>query len=350
MPSSVTLRMVAEKAGVSIGTASQAINNRSNVSPETRARVAEAAFALGYRIKERVVQPDDHQLSVVGMLTMHDIGTEAAPNIFYSHVQSGVEIECRRRNLGLMFSTIDVDTKKRPIGWPTMIREQRIDGLILIGTFIEDTIDQLQGQVAIPIVLVDGYAPNLPFDSVLTDNIQGAFSAVEHLIKKGHTHIGLIGWNSDALASIQERKEGYLRALQAYGIERAYIEESVLDRRPAFEATQRLLRRSPEVTAIFAGNDETAIGVLNGAQDLGCSIPGELSVVGFDNIDLAGEIKPALTTVHVYKNWMGILGVRTLIERSRNPDQPKVTTVVSTQLVIRSSVNSLFERSAYDGQ
>ncbi len=271
---------------------------------------------------------------------MHDVGTEAAPNIFYSHVQAGVEIECRRRDLSLMFSTIDVDTKKRPIGWPTMIREQRIDGLILIGTFIEDTIDRLQGQIGVPIVLVDGYAPSLPFDSVLTDNIQGAFSAVEHLIKKGHTHIGLIGWNPDALTSIYERKEGYLRALHAYGIERSYIEESVLDRRPGYEAVERLLKRSPEVTAIFAANDETAIGVLNGIQALGLNIPEDISLVGFDNIELAGEIKPALTTVHVYKNWMGILGVRTLIDRSRNPDQPKVTTVVSTQLIVRNSVST----------
>ena len=350
MPSGATLRMVAEKAGVSIGTASQAINDRSNVSPETRARVLEAATALGYRIKEQTFQPDDTQLSVVGMLTMHDMGTEAAPNIFYSHVQAGVEIECRRRNLSLMFSTIDVDPKKRPIGWPHMIREQRIDGLILIGTFIEDTIDRLQEQIDVPIVLVDGYAPNLPFDSVLTDNIQGAFSAVEHLIKKGHTHIGLIGWNPDAFTSIQERKEGYLRALHTYGIDQAYIEESILDRRPAYEAVQRLLKRSPEVTALFVANDETAIGIMNGFQSLGLNIPDDMSLVGFDNIELAGEIKPALTTVHVYKNWMGILGVRTLIERSRNPDQPKITTIVSTQLVIRNSVGSHSNGSAQTGQ
>ncbi len=341
MPSTATLRMVAEKAGVSVGTASQAINNRANVSSETRARVLEAATALGYRVKEPMIRAADHQIAVVGMLTMHDIGSVAAPNVFYSHVQAGVEIECRRQDLHLMFSTIDVDSKKRPIGWPTMLREQRIDGLILIGTFIEDTIDRIKEQLTAPIILVDAYAPNLPFDSVLTDNIQGAFSAVEHLVKKGHTHIGLIGWNPATLTSIHERKEGYLRALKAYGIDREYIEESVLDRQPAFDAVQRLLKRSPEVTAIFAANDETAIGVLNGAQALGLSVPNDLSLVGFDNIDLAGEIKPSLTTVHVYKNWMGIFGVRTLIERARNPDQPKIATIVSTQLVVRDSVKSL---------
>ncbi len=341
MPSTATLRMVAEQAGVSIGTASQAINNRSNVSAETRARVLEAATALGYRVKEPMIQADDPQLAVVGMLTMHDIGTEAAPNVFYSHVQSGVEIECRRRDLHLMFSTIDVDSKKRPTGWPAMIRDQRIDGLILIGTFIEDTIDRIQEQLAVPIVLVDAYAPNLPFDSVLTDNVQGAFSAVEHLIKKGHKHIGLIGWRPEAFISIHERKEGYLRALKAYGIEREYIEESVLDRQPGFDAAQRLLKRSPEVTAIFAANDETAIGVLNGIQALGRTVPNDLSLVGFDNIDLSGEIRPALTTVHVYKNWMGIFGVRALIERARNPDQPKIAALVSTQLVVRNSVKNL---------
>ncbi len=342
MASSATLRMVAEKAGVSMGTASHAINNRSNVSPETRARVLEAASALGYRIKGIPLQPEEQPLSVIGMLTMHDVGTELGPNIFYSHVQSGVEAECRRRNLCLMFSTVEVDHKKRPISWPTMIGEQRIDGLILIGTFIEDTIDRLHAQVAIPIVLVDGYAPDLQIDTILPDNVLGAYSAVEYLIKKGHSQIGMIGWNAqDDIFSIRERKEGYLRALQGYGIEKTYIEESTLDTREAFKATQHLLKRSPEVTAIFAANDEIAINSMNAAVELGRNVPGDLSVVGFDNIDLASQIMPAMTTVHVYKNWMGILGVRSLIERASNPHQPKVTSLISTQLVIRESVKSL---------
>lgn len=343
MASKATLRKVAEKAGVSMGTASHVINNRSNVSPETRARVLEAVSSIGYRIKGILPQPEEQPLSVIGMLTMHDIGQPVVPNVFYSHIQSGVEMECRSREINLMYSNIEVDHKKRPIAWPAMIREKRIDGLILIGTFIEDTIDGLQEQVAVPIVLVDGYAPNLPFDSVLPDNIRGAYSAVEYLIKKGHTHIGLIGWNSeDNLFGTRERKEGYLQALQASGINKIYIEESELDRRPAFEAVQRLVKRSPEVTAIFAANDETAIGVLNGIQALGSNIPNDYSLVGFDNIDLAAEIKPALTTIHIFKNWMGVLGVRALIDRLNNPDKPKVTTIVSTQLIVRDSVKSTY--------
>jgi LacI family transcriptional regulator len=343
--------MVAEKAGVSLGTASLAMNNRTNVSPDTLARVHEAASAIGYRIKGIPSQPEGHTLSVIGMLTMHDVGTEPGPNIFYSHVQSGVEVECRRRNLCLMYSTVEVDHKKRPISWPVMIDNQRVDGLILIGTFIEDTIGRLHDQAVIPIALVDGYAPNLPFDTVLPDNIQGAFSAVEYLIKKGHSQIGMIGWNSqDDIFSIRERKEGYLRALQINGIEKAYIEESTLDTREAFCATQHLLERSPEVTAIFAANDEIAINAMNAAQELGRIVPDDLSVVGFDNIDLAGQIKPALTTVHVYKNWMGILGVRMLIDRASNPHQPKVTSIVATQLVIRESVKTMLGPSAQVGQ
>jgi LacI family transcriptional regulator len=101
---------------------------------------------------------------------------------------------------------------------------------------------------------------------------------------------------------------------------------------------QRLMKRAPQVTAVFACNDASALGVLSGARDLGVDVPYDLSVVGFDNIAMAGEIIPALTTVHVHKTWMGILGVRQLLARAREPAHPKVTVTLDTELVIRESV------------
>lgn len=190
---SATLREVAETAGVSIGTASQALNNRPNVSSETRTRVIDAAKALGYPVRESVT-PCEANLSVIGMLTKHDHGLDdAIVNPFYSYVELGVETECRKRGISLMMAAVDVDTQNHPVAWPAMLSEPRIDGLLLIGTFIEDTIDQIHQRLNIPIILVDSYAPRLPFDSVVIDNFHGAQTAVEYLIECGHRHIGLIG-------------------------------------------------------------------------------------------------------------------------------------------------------------
>jgi LacI family transcriptional regulator len=337
MPTSATLREVAEMAGVSIGTASQALNNRPNVSPETRSRVVDAAVTLGYH-RDNHINSVENAISVIGMLTKHDYGLEVTVNPFYSHVERGVERECRKRNIGLMYSAIEVDHQNRPVIWPLMLSEQRIDGLLLIGTFIEGTVDQLQRQANIPIVLIDSYASNLLFDSVLIDNAAGATQAVNYLVELGHKHIGVIGSNPESPPGVFERRLFYQKALQKAGIKDVYIIDCGLKRESAYKATKELLQRFPQISAIFSVNDDCAIGVMNAIHDMKMRIPDDVSVMGFDNIDLAKEITPALTTIHVHKSWLGILGVRNLVDRIQNPDQPRIFTTVSTQLIERDSV------------
>jgi len=219
-----------------------------------------------------------------------------------------------------------------------MLLDQKVDGILVVGTFIEDAILQISQRVDMPIVLVDAYAPGKSFDSVIADNLNGAYAAVEYLIEQGHRNIGLIGSLPDAYPSIRERRKGYLRALKHHGIETSYIEDGQLNRIPAYDATCRLLRRAPEVTAIFACNDECAIGVMNAAREMGREIPSDLSIVGFDDIDLAQEVTPALTTVHVDKVLMGVLAVRHLRDRAESLNRPALTTALSTQLIVRDSV------------
>ncbi|MBX3082248.1 MAG: LacI family DNA-binding transcriptional regulator [Anaerolineae bacterium] len=333
-----TLRDVARLAGVSLGTASQALNKRNNVAPETRAKVLEAAAALGYQHQTRVTVSNPQPLSVIGMILKQDGVMPMAANPFYSYVLSGVERECQRMNLSLMFASVEVDELNCPVSFPPMLLDQKVDGILVVGTFIEDTILEISQRVDMPIVLIDAYAPGKSFDSVIADNLNGAYAAVEYLIKQGHRNIGLIGSLPDAYPSIRERRKGYLRALKYHGIETSYIEDGQLNRIPAYDATCRLLRRAPEVTAIFACNDECAIGVMNAAREMGREIPSDLSVVGFDDIDLAQEVTPALTTVHVDKVLMGVLAVRHLRDRAESLNRPALTTALSTQLIVRDSV------------
>jgi LacI family transcriptional regulator len=338
--SSVTLRDVAKLANVSIGTASQALNNRRWVAAATRARVIDAARVLGYPIKETTI--NSTELKVIGLLTKHDVDLPVEINPFYSHIQAGVESECRRRQISLMYANIEVDSSNHPVMWPAMISDQHVDGLILAGTFIEETVDLFQRRIDVPLVLVDSYAPNLPFDSVVIDNTPAAVTAVEYLIAQGHRKIGLIGWNDESSPSVQERKIGYCRALERHGIEDLVIEPSEIKvREDGHKALCRLLERRPDVTAVFACNDLVALGVLSAAREMDLDVPGDLSVMGFDNINLAGEITPALTTIHVHKTWLGVLSVRQLIERAATPEQPKTTITVSTELIVRESVRAL---------
>ncbi len=339
----VTLNQVAKLAGVSMGTASQALNNNSKVSPETRSRVLDAARTLGYPIKANngngVVRTS---ISVVGMVAKHDVDAPAMVNPFYSHIYSGVEAECRRRGLSLMYSDIEVGESNHPIGWPVMLEKQHIDGLILVGTFIEDTLGFIEERVKnFPTVLIDSYAKRLSFDSVLTSNFQGAEQAIEHLVGLGHTCIGLVGSYVSSPPSILERREGVVQTLKRLGLyNERYIEDSDLFRAAGHDATLRLLRRCPEVTAIMACNDDTATGVYQAGRELQLKIPEDLSVVGFDNINLSSELTPPLTTIHVHKAWMGVLGVQLLLERAQYPEKPQVNVLVSTRLLVRESTAS----------
>jgi LacI family transcriptional regulator len=339
----ITLRNVAELADVSIGTASQALNNHPSVSPETRARVVDAAMTLGYKFKvgQPGSQASSEQLSVVGMLVKHDVGTPAMLNPFHMAIQAGIEAECRGRQIGLMLSAVEVDASNRPLAWPAMISNRQIEGLILLGTFLDNTTNLLRRVFEGPIVLIDSYAPRLPFDSIVTDNLGGAQQAIDHLVGLGHRHIGLVGANPASPPSILERRAGYERALRSHGIEELYIEDSMLSQPDGYEATRRLLARAPQVSAIFACNDITAFGVLDAARELGRNVPDDLSIIGFDNIESAKDQRPALTTIQVFKGWMGALGLRRLLERAEAPDLPKTTTTLATQLIERVSTQSV---------
>jgi LacI family transcriptional regulator len=173
---------------------------------------------------------------------------------------------------------------------------------------------------------------------VVTDNLMGAFHAVKYLIELGHRRIGLVGSTANGYPSIRERRKGYIKALRSAGIQDEFIEESPLSRAGGYNATSALLQRTPPISAIFACNDEVAMGAMNAAREAGRLIPDDLSLVGFDDIDLAQEVNPPLTTVHVDKVLMGVLAVRLLRDRAENPGRPALTTTLGTNLIVRESV------------
>lgn len=188
-------------------------------------------------------------------------------------------------------------------------------------------------------MLVDAYVSGTAaFDSVLIDNYRGAFNAVSYLIENGHRKIGLIGSCHDSYPSILERRKGYLSALEYHRIHEVFIEEGELTRQDGYHATQRLMQRAPDITAIFACNDSVAFGVMSALRDAGYRIPDDVSVVGFDDIHLAQEVLPPLTTVHVDKVLMGAVALRHLRDRAEDPDRPALKTLISTQLIQRGSV------------
>lgn len=344
-----SLRDVAEHAGVSLGTASRALNNKNNVLPETRARVLKTASELGYKLQFRAPSAVASKLNTIGVVIKRDPFDYGGVDPFNYGLLSGIEEECKRLGVNMMFSTIPVDRFSHATEASSILGEATVDGLVIVGAVLSDKALCDLLPTNLPIVFVDACAYYGEFDSVLIDNQSGARKIVSYLIEQGHTKIGLLGSSPHSVEhpSIIERRCGYLQALADYGISQDYIEDSLLRVDVAYDAARRLLTRHPDITAIFACADFIGPDIIRVAREMGRSVPDDLSIVGFDDIDVAAKSTPPLTTMHVDREFMGALAVRRLYDRAVYPHSVPVKTYIGTRLVIRQSVNSLSYQNGF---
>ncbi len=337
-----TMAEIAEKSGVSLSTVSLVLRDKAGVGAETRQRVLEVARELGY-VARRPAAARATAVSAVGLILKADPDSLPQANKFYSHVVAGIEMACRRRQVNLLYASMTVDEDSRPLELPRLLLDDDVaGGLLLLGAFFDEALLRVVERRATPLVLVDSYATADRYDSVVSDNFGGAYQAVSYLIGQGHRHIGLVGGHPQSYPSIQERQSGYQRALKDHGIASRYLAEChIVDTAEIVAATTELLRGSPQVTAIFGVNDDVAITSMDAARDLGRRLPDDLSIVGYDDIDLADCLSPALTTMQVDKLGMGRLAVQLLINRIEHPEANLVRAAIRPRLVERSSVRTL---------
>ena len=338
--SAPSLRDVAQAAGVSVGTASRALNNKSNVLPATRSLVLKAAADLGYKLQIRIPTTVAAKINTIGVVVKRDPGARPRLDPFYYAVLCGVEDECERLGLNLMYASLPVDEYSHATTWAPLLENADVDGIVIVGVVFSNDAIVKHIPRHVPVVVVDAFADGIDCDTIITHNLRGAYNAVSYLIDHGHTRIGLIGSTANAPEhpGIRERRLGYVRALSEHGITEKYIEDGLLQSDSAYAATTSLLKRAPEITAIFACNDDVAQHAMRAARDTGRRIPEDISFVGFDDTLYALTTQPPLTTMRIDKELMGGLAVRQLYERAMNLDRPALTTLIGTQLVVRDSV------------
>lgn len=335
----VTISDVARKSGVSPATVSLALRNKPGVGQETRRRIFENAKALGYSGASTQTETLT-RVGTIGLIIKLDSAEDTLTNNFYTPVLAGIEAACRLENINLLYAHLLVDQDNQPLEAPQLLREQQARGLLFVGAFLNQPTLNILQQQDIPIVLVDAYAFDDQFDSVVSDNEAGAYQATAYLIAQGHCHIAIAGSLPHAYPSIQGRRTGYLNAMKAHGLPPQFLDSHLDGGEAAVTATQ-FLQANPEVTAVFCCNDEIAIGVMNAARSLGKHIPQDLSVIGFDDIVLAQHVSPPLTTMRVDKRGMGRLATQLLLNRIRFPQMGRVQTVVRPYLVERDSVTRI---------
>jgi len=339
MEERVKISDIARQSGVSTATVSLVLNNKPGVSKQTRKRVLEIAEKLEYPIKPASVTGTRGQLTTIGMVVKTDpIPPQANP--FYSKVIIGIEEVCRKNGINLLFATLPVDENNHPTEIPQLLNNNIVDGLLMVGTFVDETITSVSGKRTPPIVLVDGYSNTESFDTIVSDNFHAAYQATEYLIKKGHCHIGLVGGEMNCYPSLKERRNGYLRALKENEITDAYIANFNINKSHGYQETISLLHEHSQITALFCLNDDIGNAAMQAIQNQGKSIPGDISVIGYDDTYIAARAYPPLTTMHVDTVAMGRAAVHLLSLRLDNPESVRMTLTIHPTLVERESVGS----------
>lgn len=327
----VTIRDVAEKAGVSVSTVSRVLTSNAPVQEVTRKAVEDAINELGFRPNGLARSLRSNETKTIGLI-IPDVA-----NPFFPEVARGVEDAACKRGYSVILCNSGNDRSKETMYFQ-VLQERRIDGIILTGSGSLSEYAQLREMDQFPVVFLDRNAEGLDVDSVESDSYNGACQAVQHLIELGHREIAFVS-GSSATSTGSRRQRGYIDTLAGHGISPPpeYIVPGDFTLEAGRFAGLTLLNGSRRPTAIFVSSDIEAIGVMMAAESLRLSIPRDLSVVGFDNTLLSTVTRPALSTVSQPKYDMGQQAVKLLIERLQKKRQKVKHVVLATRLEVRGT-------------
>ncbi len=331
---SATIRDVAQQAGVGLGTVSRVINGSQSVSEATRQRVLDVIKHLNY-----VPNPTARRLSLGRTLT---IGVIVPFFTRPAEVERLRGIEHALLDSGYDLILYNVETpEQRDQYFRDIPRRERVDGVLIVSLTPRDGDVKPFKKANVPIVLVDAHHASLArLNQVVTDDVVGGRAATQHLLDLGHRRIGYL---SDCLdepfnfTSSRDRLIGYQQALQGAGLSfRADFHRQGNHGRPeAHRLAAELLARPDRPTAIFAASDTQAMGVLEAARDAGLRVPENLSVIGYDDIEIAEYL--GLTTMSQKLYLSGQRGVELLLAVLANPDAAPVTEVLPVELTVRAT-------------
>ena len=323
----VTMQDIADEVEVSKNTVSRALNNKEGVSDELRAKIKSVARKLGYKLK-------DKQKIKIAVLIKEKYFLEPT---FYAKILAGIENRVRQNKIEISLTAVEPESEADP-HLPYNLEEAKIDGIITIGKLEKKFLNFLKER-DFPVVLADYYEDDVEIDGVVMDNERGIYLGLEHLRELGHKEIGFVG-NIDYFPCFKHRYNKYRIMLCREGLK--YKEEYNLIEgdKPFWDykyLEQRIKELSTLPTAWVCTNDRTAIPLIKVMKNLGYEVPGDSSIIGFDNVNKSHAIHPSLTTIHVPKQALGKRAVDKLLWRFKNSDYPVETTFVNTSLVVRDS-------------
>ncbi len=298
----ITIHDVARVAGVGIGTVSRVINNSTNVKPMTREKVLHAIAQLDYR-------PNPIARSMISKRT-GSIGVVVPffTRFFFIEVLRGTEAALAQLGRDLVLYNVETNAQ-RDRYFTELPMHRKVDGLLILSLTPEDATASTFAEKGMPVVLVDAYSPYL--HSLVIDNVKGAYQAVKCLIEKGHRRIGFINGIVEGNFKFNQANDRLIGLHRAFGEAGLLFEPELVlatewNRQGGKEAATQLLSQKNRPTAIFAASDVQAVGVLDAARACKLQVPADLSIIGFDGIEVSELLE--ISTIQQPMQQMGQLG------------------------------------------
>jgi LacI family transcriptional regulator len=339
--SSLTLEGIAKLAGVSRSTVSRVVNDHPNVRAPVRERVWQVIRETGYQPHAAARSLVTRRTRIVGVIIPEAL-TTLFTDPFFPHLLCGITQTCNSHGYQLMLSLFN-----GPAGPAEMYRRVvgggHLDGVVVASSRLGDPLVGRLLDDGLPFVMV-GRHPDERVRYVDIDNVAAARMAVDHLARLGHRRIGIISGPLDMLPGGADRLEGYRQAMAAHRlpVDDGWIVEGDYTEESGMAAARRLL--SLPVTAIFAANDNMAVGALKLIREVNLQVPEDVALVGFDDLPIAASLQPALTTVRQPIEQMGSMAADLLLSLLDNPPEgrpPAHKLVLPTKLVVRESCGAL---------
>lgn len=331
----MTIKDIARESGYAVATVSRVLNNRPDVSPEARAKVKAVLEAHNFTPNNNarhLKQPSSTSIAVVVKGTF---------NTLFSHILETMQARIEGAGYVANFYYLDEEANELDLA-KQVCRERKPLGLLFLGGSVNRFRTEFS-EISLPSVLVTNSAGSLAFEnlsSVSTDDTAGAACAVSCLMDHGHTRIGVIGGNLELSYTSQLRYLGCLQAFNERGVPfhpEVQYQAGRFSYQSAYDAANQLMDHMKDLTAIFAMSDVMAIGAIRAIRDRGLRVPEDLSVVGFDGIDLAYYYNPKLTTIRQQQDRLAQRSVEILLDCIEN-GHTSVHEIVPFELVTGESV------------
>jgi len=331
LTSGITLQAVAKAAGVTIATASRSLNDAYGVHPETRARVLEVAQKLRYT-------PNRFARGLVtGRSDMIGLIVSDVRNSYFAEVARGVEDAALESGRDVLLCNSDLNAERQMKSFISLL-DKRAEAIIM--NSVASLSQEHQQQIAaagVPIVLLNGAGRGTPFSTVCADNEKGGRLVAECLLRSGHRNvINLTGPRRHS--NLARRSSAFLKAMSAQRGTRVHTIHAINTLQGGYDASVEMFRELGGATAIFAGNDVMAFGVMRAAIEACIRIPRNISLIGFDDVELASISFPPLTTIHQPKYDVGRAAIEIVNELLESGIKGPQHRVVDVKLVERASV------------